>query len=125
MTGRLATRLTDWPAVRRSRSGRGAATTFTVTPRAGHTIHLLHLHGHHEAELCLTWPVIERLGDTLRRSGPVRVQPGDDWIRLRLDGESDISLALTLISLAIHAAADAATRTGLPPCSCRTATTRH
>lgn len=119
MAGRLSARLGEWPAVRRGRDGYGAvAADGSVRP-------VLHLHGAGTMELCLTRPMIDRLGDTLRDERGVEVRPGEDWVRVRLDTESDVALALTLISLAIQAiTGEGAPRAGLPPCSCRTARTR-
>jgi len=54
-------------------------------------------------ELCLTWPVIQRLGDALTASGRIRLDPGSDWIRMPLEGTNDGRLLLLLMSVAIKA----------------------
>lgn len=124
MAGRLATRLTAWPAMRHARAECGHGTGFAATLRPSRTRQVLHVHGQDDAVVCLTWPVIERLAGTLRHSGAVDVLHGDDWIRLRLDSESDVALAMTLTSLAIHATTECDRHLGLPPCSCRIASSR-
>jgi hypothetical protein len=64
---------------------------------------IVHLHRPDEAELCLTLPVIQRLGEVLAESEQVRLAEGSDWIRLRLGGDNDVRLLVTLVSLAIKA----------------------
>lgn len=125
MTGRLTARLADWPAIRRSRADCGTGTGYSAATRRGAVRQIVHLHGAAEAELCLTWPVIDRLEDTLRREGSVDFQPGDDWVRVHLDTESEIALTLALTSLALQATAESDVRMGLPPCSCRTIPSRR
>jgi hypothetical protein len=61
------------------------------------------LHYPDAAELRLTWPVIQRLGDALADGGRIRVDPGSDWIRVPLEGTSDLRLLLMLMSVAIQA----------------------
>ena len=124
MTGRVTARLADWPAVRRARADCGAGTGFSAATRHGPVRQIVHLHGPAEAELCLTWPVIDRLEDTLGREASVDFRRGDDWVRVHLDTESEIALTLALTSLALQATAESDVRVGLPPCSCQTIT-RH
>lgn len=73
----------------RDRDGRGRH------PGEGHDVVM--------EELCLTWPVIQRLGDALTASGRIRLDPGSDWIRMPLEGTNDGRLLLLLMSVAIKA----------------------
>ncbi|MFL5911676.1 MAG: luciferase family protein [Gaiellaceae bacterium] len=102
LAGRLRAQLDTWPALSLGLADCGVGTGFTnVTHRAGGQI--VHLHGGDEAELCLTWPVVARLSNALRRSGRVTLVPGCDWVRVRLDTEFDVELAISLASVAIQA----------------------
>jgi hypothetical protein len=117
LAGRLTAQLDAWPAVRAGRAECGVGTGFAPAHRDGAQI--VHLHGGDEAELHLTRPVIERLGAVLRESGRVAVSPGGDWVRVRLDTESDVALVMSLASVAIKAndPAETARRSGeIPPC---------
>jgi hypothetical protein len=101
LAGRLTRQLDAWPAVHAARAECGLGTGFSAAHRAGGQI--VHLHGGDEAELYLTRAVIARLGDALRESGRVTVTPGGDWVRVRLDTESDVRLVMSLASVAIKA----------------------
>ncbi|HEX6526842.1 MAG TPA: luciferase family protein [Streptosporangiaceae bacterium] len=70
--------------------------------RPGSAAHLARLGCRDEAELCLTWPVIQRLSDALAGDGRVRAEPGSDWVRIPLLSDSDVRLLLVLMSLAIR-----------------------
>jgi Family of unknown function (DUF5519) len=85
------------------RPERDARVTGLITLSA-----IVHLHGGDEAELCLTRPVIARMGDVLRESGRVTVSQGGDRVRVRLDTESDVALAMSLASVALKANATGA-----------------
>lgn len=101
LAGRLTAQLDSWPAVRAGRAECGVGTGFSPAQRVGAQI--VHLHGGAEAEVHLTRPVIARLGDVLLQSGRVAVTPGDDWVRVRIDTESDVALVMSLASVAIQA----------------------
>ncbi|GLY78912.1 luciferase family protein [Actinoallomurus iriomotensis] len=101
LAGRLTAQLDAWPAVRAGRAGCGVGTGFSPAQRV--EAQIVHLHGGDEAELHLTRPVIARLGDALLKSGRVAVTPGGDWVRVRLDTESDVALVMSLASVALQA----------------------
>lgn len=101
LAGRLTRQLDAWPAVRAGRAECGLGTGFSAAHRSGRQV--VHLHGGDEAELRLTRPVIDRLAAALRESGRVSVSPGGDWVRVRLDTESDVRLVMSLASVAIKA----------------------
>lgn len=90
--------LRSWPALEVRKTGYGAA----VHAR-GPGVSVARLHHPNAAELCLTWPVIRRLGDALAASGRIRFDPGSDWIRMPLEGTSDVRLLLLMMSVAIKA----------------------
>jgi hypothetical protein len=102
LAGRLTAHLAAWPAMTASTAECGVGVGFTtVTPRSG--IQVVHLHGGDEADLYLTRPVVTRLGEALRQSGRILIMPNQDWIRIHLDTESDVELAMSLTSVAIQA----------------------
>ena len=68
---------------------------------------ILHLHCADEAELYLTWPVIQRMTAVLEDSPQVRFDHGGDWLRVRLYSTSDVALLASLASVAIRAHAQA------------------
>jgi hypothetical protein len=70
-----------------------------VGTRAGQ---ILHFHDEDHAHLRLTRPVIDRLRDVLAQCG-IDVTPDDDWIGMRLETPSDITLLVMLVSVAIKA----------------------
>jgi hypothetical protein len=77
----------------------------------------LHLHSDDSAELRLTRPVVGRLGAVLSSSGRVAIQPGGEWITVRLDTGSDVGLVVSLASVAIKANGTALAPGGGAPCS--------
>ena len=72
---------------------------------AAHGVQVIHLHTGTEAELRLTRPVVDRMGATLAESGQVAILPDGEWVSVRLDTDSDVSLVVSLASVAIKAAA--------------------
>lgn len=95
---RAVEHLRTWPALE-LRQGRDGITVHIL----GSATHLARLRYGDEAELRLTWPVIQRLSDALADDGRVRADTGSDWARIRLLSDSDVRLLLTLMSLAIRA----------------------
>jgi Family of unknown function (DUF5519) len=114
LSGRLTRQLDAWPAVRAGQAECGLGTGFSTAHRAGTQI--VHLHGGDEAQVYLTRPVIARLGDALLESGRVMVSEGGDWVRVRLDTESDVALTMSLASVAIQADAGESREEGISPC---------
>jgi hypothetical protein len=102
LAGHLMAHLAAWPGMSAGAAECGVGVGFTtVTPRSG--IQVVHLHGGDEADLYLTRPVVARLGEVLRQSGRILIMPNQDWIRVNLDTESDVELAMSLTSVAIQA----------------------
>ncbi len=95
---RALEQLRGWPALEVCRAGCGAGMGLAVG--AGQ---IVHLHRPDEAELYLTWPVIQRLSAALADTEQVRFAAGSDWIRLRLECDSDVRLLVSLVSVAIQA----------------------
>lgn len=81
----------------RADCGRGAALV-----SAG--CQVAHLHGGDEAELLLGEKSVARLRPVLLESGRARTEGGS--VLLRLGGESDVRLLLSLLSVAIKRCAD-------------------
>jgi hypothetical protein len=94
----VAEELRGWPALTACQVDCGASRGFALRTRE-----IVHLHSANEAELCLTWPVVQRMHKVLLDCGQVMMEPGADWIRVRLGGDSDIRLLLSLVSVAIQA----------------------
>lgn len=110
--GRLAARIEAWPGVSAVRADCGVGIALAA---GGGQI--MHLHTGDEAELRLTRPVVERLGAALAESGRVAIRPGGDWIAVRLDTDSDLSLVMSLASVAIKANSDPLRGSAAPsPC---------
>ena len=90
--------LRAWPALVVRQTGRGAAVRLR-----GLDASIARLHHPNMAELCLTWPVIQRLGEALAADGRVRIDQGSDWVRMPLEGTSDVRLLVLLMSVAMKA----------------------
>jgi len=89
--------LRSWPALEVSQTGHRAA----VRAR-GPGVSVARLRHPDAAELYLTWPVIQRLGDALVAGGRIRFDPASDWIRVPLDGASDVRLLLMNVAIQAH-----------------------
>ncbi|GAA3984299.1 hypothetical protein GCM10023085_78050 [Actinomadura viridis] len=110
--GLVADRLDAWPGISKVRADCGVGLAL-----AAEGIQIIHLHSGDEAELRLTRPVVDRLGEALAGSGRVTVHPDGDWITVRLDTDSDVALVVSLASVAIKAGAgDAAAPRSRTPC---------
>jgi hypothetical protein len=96
--GRIADRLETWSGVSKVRADCGVGVALQASGNQ-----IVHLHTDSEAELRLTRPVVERLGDTLTASGQVAIRPGGEWVVVRLDTDSDVALVISLASVAIKA----------------------
>jgi hypothetical protein len=68
-----------------------------------HDVQVVHLLRPDEAEVHLTWPVTLRLSVALAGCGQVRFRAGDDWGRIRLQTDCDVSVLMSLVSVAIQA----------------------
>lgn len=99
-TDHAMSRVAAWPSVRRERADCRFGTALSVGGRQ-----VVHFHADGAVELRLTWPVIRRLRRPLLECGRVRMAPGGDWIRMRLDADSDVDLFVSLASVAIKAGA--------------------
>ncbi len=106
---RVLTLTRSWPGVtvREADCGSGAALVFAGCQVA-------HLHGGGEAELLLGERCAARLGPALAESGRAWAEGGT--VRLRLGGESDVRMLLSLLSLAIKACAEGGCHGNAPWC---------
>ena len=89
--------LRTWPALQIRAAGRGAAVGI-----AGSAAKIAYLRRPDEVKLFLSRPVIHRLSAALTSNGQVHAEPDSDWIQIRLSGDSDVRLLLSLVSLAIQ-----------------------
>ncbi|TDD96098.1 luciferase family protein [Actinomadura rubrisoli] len=112
--GRIVARLRTWPGVSVVRADCGVGVALCAGGRQ-----IMHLHGGDEAELCLTRPVVDRLGGALADSGRALVRPGGDWVAVRLDTDSDLAMVMSLASVAIKAALNRPVGAGarIAPCA--------
>ncbi|GAA2094660.1 luciferase family protein [Actinomadura alba] len=110
---RVVDELRRWPALSVCRVDCGEGSGLALSNRQ-----ILHLHTSDEAELCLTWPVIQRMHEVLLNSGRVLLDPSEDWVRVRLDGDSDVELLTSLVSVAIHANSSAFPQHSRPVTPC-------
>jgi len=104
--GRALARLREWPALRALRAEGGGAAL------AAGSRQIVHLHRADEAELYLTWPVIERMSAALAGSVHMWCVPGEDWARVLLHSDTDVSVLESLVSVAIQAHSRAGRRPG-------------
>lgn len=117
--GRVISQLSTWSAVRASKADCGVGIAIGTRTRQ-----FVHFHDDDVAELFLTRAVIERMHDVLADSGRVLIRPGDDWVQIRLEADSDVALVVTLASLAIKASdavPSAAAASRHAPCGAATA----
>jgi hypothetical protein len=99
----------SWPGVRSTSAECGLGVGLSVDARQ-----VVHLHADGTAELFLTWPVIGRLSKALRDCGRVQMEPGGDWVRMRLESDSDVALLISLASVAIKAITSPTAADGRP-----------
>jgi hypothetical protein len=110
---RVVDQLRAWPALSVCRVDCGGSRGLALSTRQ-----IVHLHTANEAELYLTWPVIQRMHEVLLASGRVTLDPGEDWVRIRLDGDSDVRLLTSLVSVAIQANSSAVRERHQPVAPC-------
>lgn len=91
---RVLAHVDSWPSVGSEAASCGSGEAITV---AGGQV--AHLHASGDAEILLGSGAVERLRPALRKSGRVKVD--DETIRIRLETESDVTLVLSLLSVAI------------------------
>nr|WP_229925258.1 luciferase family protein [Streptomyces longispororuber] len=85
---------------------------------------LVHFHSDDAADVCLTRAAVDRLRPQLAHNSAIRVRPGASWVTVLLDGDMDIALLLTLVSVGLKAHDDALALRGAqgppgraaPPC---------
>jgi hypothetical protein len=99
---RVAAQLTTWPGLEAGRPSCGAGRSFSF--QGGQ---ILHLHTGEEADLRLSRVFAQRLDKVLVESGQVVIRPDDDWVTVLLDTDTDGAMLISLMSLAIRAAAEA------------------
>lgn len=110
-SARLLRQVQDWPALRACRTG-------SVPGRglAAGTRQIIHAHHPNEVELCLTSAVIERMRDTLSRHRQIHLDAAHDWIIVTLETDTDIALAVSLLSVSIQANNQASPTSGASAC---------
>lgn len=104
---RVAAQLIAWPGLESGRASCGIGTAYQYDGTQ-----ILHLHTGEAADLRLTRPFIERLDQVLTESGQVLTRHDDDWVTVPLNTDSDGSLLISLLSLAIRAIGEPAAPCG-------------
>ncbi|WP_067460009.1 luciferase domain-containing protein [Actinomadura macra] len=94
---RALRQLRGWPALTVCQADDGAGNALALR-----THQIVHLHSEDEAEVLLTLPVVQRMAEALSDCSQVIMEPGG-WVRVRLDGASDVILLVSLVSVAIKA----------------------
>lgn len=120
---RVLAEVTTWPAVNATRADCGNGVALSVNSRQ-----IVHLHDPGPAHVRLTGPVISRMAEALRASGRVEngLDPGHDWVSLRLNSDGDAALLVSLVSVAIKAhTAEPAGVARREPSPCRDEGTRR
>nr|WP_158581714.1 luciferase family protein [Actinomadura spongiicola] len=114
LADRVTEQLSGWPSLKLCRAACGLGQAFAC---GGDQI--VHLHGPDQAELHLTWPLVQRMRAPLDDCAAVRLRPGSGWIELWLGGNDDVGLLISLVSVAIKAnlAARDSAQPRLGPCS--------
>jgi hypothetical protein len=102
LADRAFRQLRGWPALTVCIAHNGAGKGLALRTRQ-----IVHLHDQDQAEVYLTRPVVQRMAEVLSESGRVTMEPGDEWVRVRLDSPSDVTLLASLVSVAIKANAPA------------------
>jgi hypothetical protein len=110
---RAVEQLRDWPSLRICLADTGPGRGVALSTRQ-----IVHLHSDAEAEVRLTWPVVHRMAEVLIECGRVTIRPGDDWVQVRLDSDSDVRLFASLVSVAIKANVQALAEPDRPVTSC-------
>ncbi|MFC4048596.1 three-helix bundle dimerization domain-containing protein [Actinomadura syzygii] len=105
--------LNGWPALRLCQADCGFGQAFACDGDQ-----IVHLHGCDQAELYLTWPLVQRLRGPLGERASVRIRPGSGWVEMFLGGHGDVALLVSLVSVAIkaHSAAVDTAPPQLGPC---------
>jgi xanthine/CO dehydrogenase XdhC/CoxF family maturation factor len=78
---------------------------------------IVHFHSGHDADLHLTPPVIHRLQPELSHSSAVRLYPESAWVTVHLDCDGDITLLVSLVSVALQAHTAARPHRAAAPCN--------
>ncbi|QXJ22185.1 DUF5519 family protein [Actinomadura graeca] len=109
---RALRQLSGWPALTVCRAADGTASGLALR-----THQIVHLHSEDEAEVLLTPPVVRRMAEALDDCNQVIIEPGG-WVRVRLDSASDVTLFVSLVSVAIKANTTAPVNThrAISPC---------
>ncbi|GAA2621422.1 DUF5519 family protein [Actinomadura fulvescens] len=90
--------LRTWPVLTACQTAAGSGKALALRTRQ-----IVHLHGQDEAEVYLTRPVLQRMAEVLNETGRVTMAPDQEWVRVRLDHPTDVTLLVSLVSVAIKA----------------------
>ena len=112
-TDRAVEQLRGWPALMICRADCGPGRGVALSTRQ-----IVHLHNDAEAEVHLTWPVVHRMAEALLACGRVTIRPGNDWVQVRLDSDSEVRLLASLVSVAIKGNVQASDEPHRPVASC-------
>jgi hypothetical protein len=98
LAARALTQLTTWPDLTEAEPSCGIGRAL----RSPHG-EIVHFHSDTDVDLHLTARAIRRLQDHLAGVAALHVVPGSQWITLHLEGNEDVHLLTTLVSLALQA----------------------
>jgi LmbE family N-acetylglucosaminyl deacetylase len=98
LASRAMTQLANWPDLAEARPSCGTGRALSSAQSE-----IVHFHSDHDVDLHLTARAIQRFQDHLRGATAVHIVPESRWVTIRLEVDADISLLLTLVSLALQA----------------------
>lgn len=98
LAARALTQLADWPDLTEAEPSCGTGRAL-CSPQS----EIVHFHSDSAVDLHLTARAVRRFQDHLTGSTAVRLVPGSPWVTLRLEGNGDVHLLMTLVSLALQA----------------------
>ncbi|TLS46263.1 hypothetical protein FE633_09990 [Streptomyces montanus] len=98
LAARALTQLETWPDLTEVEPSCGMGRAL----RSAHG-EIAHFHSDRNVDLHLTARAIRRFEEHLTGAAAVRLVPGSHWVTLRLEGNADVDLLMTLVSLALQA----------------------
>ncbi|MFF4252059.1 luciferase family protein [Streptomyces sp. NPDC001663] len=98
LAARAFTQLATWPDLTEAEPSCGTGRALR-SPQS----EIVHFHSDSTVDLHLTARAIRRFQAHLTGSAAVRLVPDSPWVTLRLDGNGEVELLMTLVSLALYA----------------------
>jgi len=110
---RAMTQFANWPDLVEAPATCGTGLALRTA-----RVEIAHFHSGRAVDLHLTVRAIRRLQDNLTSSTAIRLTPGSPWVTVRLEGNADVDLLMTLMSLALQIHQAEPDPGDLPPARC-------